>query len=240
MLKPLSVNPVTALNTSAPLVALVFVALSAPALPTLVIVWLPALIPASVTFTVFVASVAFVMTSPLLSSLLLPAVTLSIVKSFFMLTVTVVLPDLESCATSVVKFEVSYVFVVSFALATISSSLPNLCVTVVPVLAPTLIPALVNPVTALNTSAPLVALVFVELSVPALATLLICWLPALIPASVTFTVFVASVAFVMTSPLLFSLLLPAVTLSTVIFFDRSNLIWLSAPAATTMFPSVFL
>ena len=103
-----------------------------------------------------------------------------------------------------------------------------------------LIPLFVNPVTALNTSAPLVALVFVELSVPALATLLICWLPALIPASVTFTVFVASVAFVMTSPLLFSLLLPAVTLSTVIFFDRSNLIWLSAPAATTMFPSVFL
>ena len=100
-------------------------------------------------------------------------------------------------------------------------------------------PLSVNPVTALNTSAPLVALVFVALSVPALATLVIAWLPAFMPAFVTLTVFVGSV-FVIVKPVLSSLLLPAVTLSTVTFFARSNLIWLSAPAATTMLPSVFL
>ena len=51
--------------------------------------------------------VASLTTNPLLSSLLLPAVTLSTVRSFFMLTVTVLLPVAESWLTSVVKFEVS-------------------------------------------------------------------------------------------------------------------------------------
>mgnify|MGYP007008079908 CR=1 FL=1 len=51
-----------------------------------------------------------------------------------------------------------------------------------PVLAPTLKPVFVTPCTALKTSAAFVALVFVDVKVPALPTLVMVWLPALIPA----------------------------------------------------------
>ena len=74
-LKPVFVTPCTALKTSAAFVALVFVDVKVPALPTLVMVWLPALIPAFVTFTVFVGS-ALVIVKPVLSSFEAPVVTL--------------------------------------------------------------------------------------------------------------------------------------------------------------------
>ena len=71
--------------------------------------------------------------------------------------------------------------------------------------------------------------------VPPLATLVIALLPALIPAFVTLTVFVVS-AFVIVSPVVSSLLLPAVTLSTVRFLFNSISIFPDVPLVV-IFPS---